>query len=87
MFNGSPFFVRFESGRRLLSGGPWWMLMAPGLALIALALAILIWPELLAYLVASAILFAGIMLTLWGWSVRRALRRAPRQDQVYYEVL
>jgi hypothetical protein len=58
--------------------------MAPGLMLIGLALAILVWPELLAYLVAGAILMAGVVLTGWGWGVRQAARRARQQGAVSY---
>ena len=59
-----------------------WMLMVPGLALIAFALAILIWPELLAYLVAGVLLFIGVSLTVWGWSAYRAGKRRARQSTV-----
>ena len=70
------------------AGGAWWLLMAPGLVLILMALAIMIWPELLAYLVAGALLLAGISLTTWGWSVRQVSKRSQRRDgNVYYEVL
>lgn len=79
MFTGSPIYVRMRSSRWVQPGG-WasWLLMLPGLALIVLAVAILIWPELLAYLVAAAILTAGVVLTGWGWGVRRSLRREQR---------
>ena len=75
----SPIYVRMRNSRWIHPGG-WasWLLMALGLALIMLALAILIWPELLAYLVAAAILTAGVVLTGWGWGMRRAVRRAQR---------
>lgn len=90
-FTSSPFFVRFGSGPRGLprrvARGPWWLLMAPGLGLVLLALAILIWPELLAYLVAGALLFVGMTLTLWGWSMRQAAKAMEsRETRVYYEV-
>jgi cytochrome c oxidase assembly factor CtaG len=38
-------------------------------------LAILLWPELLAYMVASVLLFAGVTLMLWSWRLRRAEQR------------
>jgi hypothetical protein len=53
----------------------------PGIALILLALAIILWPELLAYLVAGAILTAGILLTAWGWAMRQATRRPTQQAE------
>lgn len=64
-----------------------WILMAPGLFLTLVALAILVWPELLAYLVASALLFGGLTLLTWGWSMRRMARSSNRQSTyVQYEV-
>lgn len=63
-------------------------LLVPGIALILFALAILIWPELLAYLVATMLLFAGVTLTLWGWSAYRAGRRRAGNDaSVTYRVI
>jgi hypothetical protein len=56
----------------------------PGLSLVLLALAILIWPELLAYLVAGALLMVGITLTAWGWTMRQATRRTAQR--IHYEV-
>ncbi|NJN83128.1 MAG: hypothetical protein HC802_13145 [Caldilineaceae bacterium] len=85
MFTGSPTYVRFRQFSQRGSGLSW-LIIAPGVALILLAVAILVWPELLAYLVASALLFAGISLTLWGWSVRRLEKAArSRSETVYYE--
>jgi hypothetical protein len=83
MFTGSPFYGRVHSVRwGPPAGAASWLLLMPGLSLIVLALAILVWPELLAYLVAGAILVAGLVLTGWGWGVRRAARRAaPRTVQ------
>ena len=87
MFNGSQSFVRFSSGARHWAGLSWWLALAPGVALILLALAIVVWPELLAYLVAGSLLFAGITLTAWGLALRRAARARVRQENVvYYEV-
>lgn len=79
MYRESSVFVRFgNAGRRMAGmgrGGAWWMLMTPGLGLIFFALAILIWPELLAYMVASALLMAGIFLVSWAWGMRRVEQR------------
>jgi hypothetical protein len=87
MFTTSPFFVRFRRYGRQASVGAAWLVMAPGLLLTLSAIAILIWPELLAYLVASAMLFVGLSLTLWGWSMRQGERRTKSPQTVYYEVL
>lgn len=69
------------------SGGGWWLLMAPGILLILFGLSILIWPQLLAYLVASALLFAGVSLTLWAWRVRRLGKqmKSRHDPTIYYE--
>jgi len=84
MFTGSPIFVRVRSGQWTQPGMVSWLLMAPGVALILLAISILIWPQLLAYLVAGAILMAGIVLTGWGWGMRQAARRAQRETYLSY---
>jgi Flp pilus assembly protein TadB len=82
IFTRSPMFMRFQRYGQQFSGnaagGAWWLLMAPGLALTLLALAILTWPELLAYMVASVLLVAGMTLMLWSWRLRRVERRAHR---------
>lgn len=85
MFSGTPIFVRVRNGQWIQPGSmAAWLLMLPGMALIALALAILLWPQLLAYLVAGAILTAGIVLTGWGWGMRQAARRARRDGYLSY---
>ena len=82
MFTRSPMFTRLQRyGQQVTGnaeGGAWWFLMAPGLALTLVALAILAWPELLAYIVASVLLFAGLPLMLWSWRMRRLERRVHR---------
>ena len=80
--NSSPTFVRFRSSRWASNAAASWLWMTPGVTLILLALAILVWPELLAYLVAGVILLAGMALTGWGWTMRQATRRASRAPQV-----
>ena len=75
-------FVRFGGSRWTPRDGASWLWLMPGVSLIVLALAILVWPELLAYLVAGAILLAGMALTGWGWTMRQAARRVSRAPQV-----
>lgn len=83
MFGDTPIFIRIGRYGRSLAGFAGgigaWLLIAPGLALIGLGLAILIWPELLAYLVALFLLVAGITLVTWGWALYQAERRAARR--------
>lgn len=83
MYSRSPFFVRFRSSRFAPSVGVSWLWMVPGISLILLALAIILWPELLAYLVAGALLTAGLALTAWGWAMRQATRRQVHQPAEY----
>jgi membrane protein implicated in regulation of membrane protease activity len=52
---------------------PWWI---PGAMLILFGLAIVIFPELLALIVASALIFAGANLLVWGHWMRRAQQRS-----------
>lgn len=91
MFNGTPIFVRLNRyGRRFTNVADGWggrLLIVPGLALTFMGLAILIWPELLAYMVATALIFAGMAITLWGWQLSRSQRRIRQsmRDHFYYE--
>lgn len=85
MFSSSQVFTTFQRRGRVLPGG-WSLVMAPGLFLTLMALAILVWPELLAYLVASVLLFAGIMLIGWSLALRQAERRAAQSTQVQYRI-
>ena len=81
MYTQTPFYVRFRSSRFAPSAGVSWLWLVPGVSLILLALAIVLWPELLAYLVAGAIMTAGIVLTAWGWTMRQSTRRQAQQAE------
>jgi hypothetical protein len=66
--------------------------MMPGLGLIGVALAMIIWPDLLAYFIASLLLCVGVALTALGWRLRRIeqhTRRhryeAPPLDRFHWE--
>ena len=91
MYGESPFSARFRRYSTLFSGGFGWLIMIPGLILILAALAIIIWPQLLAYLVAGAMFVIGALLISWGWTVRRLERnrRTPASDDepVIYRVM
>lgn len=63
------------------------LVMVPGLLLTAMAIAILLWPELLAYMVAGAMLLGGLSLLMWGWRMRRvATSRQYQSTVVHYDV-
>lgn len=80
MFRGFPHFVYLRSQRPsgYETGGVWWLVMAPGLGLIGAALAMIVWPELLAYVVASLLLCAGMVLAGAGWRMWRVEQRLRR---------
>ena len=51
--------------------GPWWLYLLLGLNLVLLAMLIMVFPELLAYLVAGFLLFDGLLFIGIGWQLRR----------------
>ena len=89
--NINPFFVRFgRYGNRVNSfasniGG--WFLIAPGISLVLLGLAILVWPVLLAYMIDGMKLVAGGWLAVWGWRISQMQKavRQRMQNGIYYE--
>src|SRR2546422_11674587 len=91
MFRGFPLFIhRQEYGQRQTRHGArgiGWLAIAPGLGLICAALAMIIWPDLLAYFVASILLCVGTAFIVLGWRMRhieqdarRHMHRAPPLD-------
>jgi hypothetical protein len=84
MFNETTFNRVYRFGRSNI-GSAWWLVLGPGLLLSLMGLAILLWPELLAYMVAGALIFAGVSLSLWGWSLRLAQKQVQR-SVVHYEM-
>jgi Flp pilus assembly protein TadB len=85
MFRRSPLFIRMQGYRRRFAGeasrGVWPLVFAPGVALTVVACAILIWPALLAYMVACVLLFTGLTLVVWSWRMRQAERRLHQARQ------
>ena len=85
--NGPSTFVRFSGSAAQWASRSWWLVFIPGVAFVFTAFAIFVWPKLLAYLVAGALMFVGVLLIGWAWTMRRATRmRARQQDVVYYDV-
>ena len=74
MFRGFTVFMPTqEDGQRpttLGARGLGWLLVASGLGLICAALAMILWPALLAYFVASLLLCGGTVLLMVGWRMR-----------------
>ncbi len=56
----------------------WWFHLLLGLSLIGLGVAIVIFPQLLAILVASALIAVGVGIISLGWQVREARDRYRR---------
>jgi Flp pilus assembly protein TadB len=85
MFRRSPLFMHMQGYRRRFAGeaarGGWRLVFAPGVALTVVALALLIWPALLAYMVACVLLFAGLTLVVWSWRMRQAERHGHQARQ------
>src|SRR5262245_24210281 len=82
MFRGFAMFIPAqEYGQRPTRPGArgfGWRLMVPGFCLICAALAMVIWPELLAYFVASLLLCGGTVLFMVGWRMRQLEQPAHR---------
>ncbi|MBC7251478.1 MAG: hypothetical protein H5T62_14495 [Anaerolineae bacterium] len=53
----------------------WWFYLALGLALILTGLAIVLWPPLLAIIVAAFLISGGIVTIFIGWQIRRERNR------------
>ncbi len=89
MFTGQQSAVRFfRTGQRMsqqAGGLNRWLLIAPGLSLVLFGLAILLWPELLAYMVAGLFIAVGFSVTGWGWRLSRRQRNAAAGWQVVNE--
>ena len=82
MFRGFPLFIHLqEYGQRQTRHGArgiGWLAMAPGLGLIGVALAMIVWPDLLAYFVASLLLGVGTAFIVLGWRMRHLEQEAHR---------
>ncbi len=85
MFTGQQSSVRFfRAGQRIsqqAGGLGRWLMIAPGLILMLFGVAILLWPELLAYMVAGLFIAVGFSITGWGWRLSRRQRNAAARWQ------
>lgn len=79
-----PIFIRF-AGHNF--GGMWWLVMLPGLCLIGLAIAILIVPELLAYMVAGLVFFAGLALVGFSLRLRQVQKTLSKQARTQADTI
>ena len=87
MFTGQQTSVRFfRTGQRIsqqAGGFGRWLFVAPGLILILFGVAILLWPELLAYMVAGLFIAIGFSITGWGWRLfQRRRNTAARWETI-----
>jgi membrane protein implicated in regulation of membrane protease activity len=60
--------------------------VGPGVALVLLGIAILLWPRLFAFLVAGLLMAAGSALIVWGWRLNKAQNQILRRMQEQQEV-
>ncbi len=56
----------------------WWLAMLPALVLMTLGVAILVWPELLAFLVASFFIVSGTTMMGFAWRIRATAKRVEK---------
>ncbi len=89
MFTGQQSSVRFfRAGQRIsqqAGGFGRWLFIAPGLILILFGVAILLWPELLAYMVAGLFIAIGFSITGWGWRLSQRRRNTSARWQTIDE--
>ncbi len=67
------FIQRPGGGGGSPGGAAWLAVFVPGMALIAVGIAIVVFPKLLAVLVAGFCMFVGLILASLGWRLRRGL--------------
>lgn len=85
MFNGSSIFAQFRRQRSRLNGmasgigGVFFI--GPGVAMVLLGIAILLWPKLFAFLVAGLLMAAGGALIVWGWRLNKAQQQILQRMQ------
>lgn len=61
----------------------WWLVMLPGLVMVAFAIGVIVWPYLLAYVVATILLLLGTMMIVLGWQMRQLQHKShsPNSQQ------
>ena len=65
----------------------WWLSLLPALSLIGFGVAILIWPELLAFLVATFLITTGTAIMAFAWRIRATTHRVEElKEQVRHQV-
>ncbi|WP_286756951.1 hypothetical protein [Roseivirga sp. UBA838] len=83
MFKTTAYYDRLTS----FFSTPWWMYLLMGINFILLAVLIMLYPELLAYLVAGFLLFNGLLMVILAFRYR-SLRKRNRgwQEEFWIEV-
>ncbi|MTI27100.1 hypothetical protein [Fulvivirga kasyanovii] len=83
MFKTTAYYDRLTS----FFSTPWWMYLLMGINFILLAALIMLYPELLAYLVAGFLLFNGLLMVILAFRYR-SLRKRNRgwQEDFWIEV-
>jgi len=83
MFKTTAYYDRLTS----FFSTPWWMYLLMGINFILLSVLIMLYPELLAYLVAGFLLFNGLLMVILAFRYR-SLRERNRgwQEEFWIEV-
>ncbi len=89
MFNGPDRYFDLRPLDRLIKdlSAVWWFYLLGGLALILLGIAIVIYPELLAIMIAAVFIALGLVVLARGWQVRQVKSRYERlkRDMIDHE--
>ena len=87
-FSRKPLIMQIRSyGNRFASVGSvqgWWFVMVPALALVAVALAFLLFPVFFAYLTGFLLMMGGVSLGLWALRLRIVENRLRRRVHSQY---
>jgi uncharacterized membrane protein HdeD (DUF308 family) len=70
--------IRFYDDYTDAVAAPWWMFCLLGLNFILLGVLIVLFPQLLAYLVAAVLFFNGLVLLLIAWKFRQFKKQYRR---------
>ena len=77
--------VVFEDDERAAAGYPWWAALLFAVSCIALGIALVVWPALLAVLVASSLIATGTLVLPWALQAAwHAWKHRPRRIRVRY---
>jgi len=80
MFKGTTYYDRFTT----FISTPWWMYLLMGINFILLAILIIIYPDLLAYLVAGFLLFNGLIMAVLAFRLKSLEKKHDQWKQEFW---